>query len=242
MNKSAPETSTTPLYRAQGISKSFAIGGDTVTILDALDLDIAAGETIAIVGASGVGKTTLLNILGTLERPTAGAVLYQGEEVFARREKALCRFRNRTIGFVFQFHHLLPEFTALENIMIPGLIAGRPRQEMEERAAALLEQIGLAARGRHQTGELSGGEQQRVAIARALVMRPAILLADEPTGNLDPRTGSQVFDLIAELNTRLSLATVIVTHNHELARRMDRCLVLRDGKLHPWLETVVDAP
>lgn len=220
-----------PLFDAQGISKTFR-QNDRIEVLKDLDLQVKKGEIISIVGASGTGKTTLLHILGTLERPTSGVLLHNGANVFAKGGTSLARFRNQTIGFVFQFHHLLPEFTALENILLPGFIAGKERESLREDARLLLDKIGLANRAAHKIGELSGGEQQRIAIARALIMKPAILLADEPTGNLDPKTGMQVYSLIEEMNTFFSVSTVMVTHNMELAKRTDRCLTLREGKLH----------
>jgi lipoprotein-releasing system ATP-binding protein len=186
---------------------------------------------VAIVGVSGTGKSTLMHILGTLDTPTAGKLYYEGEDVFAKSGKALASFRNKNIGFIFQFHHLLPEFTAVENIIIPGLIAGTDKGILFDRAYDFLNKIGLTARAKHKVGELSGGEQQRVAVARALIMRPNVLLADEPTGNLDPQTGQHVFDLISELNESFNLTTVMVTHNYQLAEKMDRCLTLVDGKL-----------
>ncbi|HSR36109.1 MAG TPA: ABC transporter ATP-binding protein, partial [Desulfurivibrionaceae bacterium] len=173
-----------------------------------------------------------LHILGTLDRPSGGTLLHQGNDIFSLDDQRLSAFRNQRIGFVFQFHHLLPEFTALENVMLPGMIAEEPHAELMDRAGGLLDRVGLGDRTRHKVGELSGGEQQRVAIARALIMKPALLLADEPTGNLDPKTGEKVFSLMQELNEALGLATVMVTHNHTLARRMDRCLTLADGLLH----------
>lgn len=201
-------------------------------ILNGLELQLQRGEMVAIIGASGTGKTTLLNILGTLERPSSGQLLHRGEDVLAKNNQALAQFRNRTIGFVFQFHHLLREFSALENIVMPGLIAGVPKGELLEQGQSLLARMGLGHRAASKVGELSGGEQQRIALARALVMQPALLLADEPTGNLDPKTGYRVFDLLREMNADRHLATVMVTHNHTLAREMDHCLTLSEGKLH----------
>ena len=218
-------------FIATGIEKSFN-GIHNLQILNGIDLQLKKGELVAIVGASGTGKTTLLHILGTLDRPTKGKLIYQNEDVFAKNDIELSTFRNKTIGFVFQFHHLLPEFSAFENIMMPGLIGGINKKQLTNDTRDLLEKIGLSDRAQHKMGELSGGEQQRVALARALIMKPALLLADEPTGNLDPKTGYKMFDLIKELNSALSLTTVMVTHNHELAKEMDRCLTLADGKLH----------
>jgi lipoprotein-releasing system ATP-binding protein len=218
-------------FKAESITKVFGEGQNSLTVLSGLDLQLESGEMIAIIGASGTGKTTLLNILGTLERPTSGSITFQGEDVFSRNDFYLSRFRNKTIGFVFQFHHLLPEFTALENVMLPGFIAGVEKEKIETESSDLLTKVGLGQRILHRVGELSGGEQQRVALARALIMKPALLLADEPTGNLDPETGNKVFELIEKLNNDFSLSTVMVTHNQELARRMDRCLVLSNGKL-----------
>jgi len=219
-----------PLLHARGICKSFELSGP-IEILKDLEIAILPGEMIAIVGASGSGKTTLLNVLGTLERPDTGTILYQGSDILVRSDQALCRFRNRSIGFMFQFHHLLPEFNALENIIMPGIIAGKELQELNSSAHELLAKMGLANRANHKVGELSGGEQQRVSLARALIMKPALLLADEPTGNLDPLAGSKVFDLMAEMNQHFGLSTVMVTHNYEMAKRMDRCLTLADGRL-----------
>ncbi|MFH7324884.1 ABC transporter ATP-binding protein [Desulfurivibrio sp. C05AmB] len=221
---------TTPLVELQNIGKRFP-EPRPLEILQGLDLVILPGETIAVVGSSGSGKTTLLHILGTLDRPTSGLVLYQGEKVFSQSPERLAAFRNRSIGFVFQFHHLLPEFSALENVMLPGLIAGLTPSEINRRAVSLLADVGLEARSEHRVGELSGGEQQRVAIARALIMEPALLLADEPTGNLDPRTGETVFELICQLNASRGLAMVMVTHNYQLAARMNRVLRLENGRL-----------
>lgn len=218
---------------ALGLTKVFGIGLQSIELFRDLDLVIRRGETIAVVGASGVGKSTLLHILGTLERPTSGKVLYGGRDIFLEDEKNLALFRNRQIGFVFQFHYLLPEFSALENVMMPGLIAGLPRSEMQSRAEAFLERLGLADRTRHRIGELSGGEQQRVAVARALLLHPRLFLADEPSGNLDSRTGRKLHELLVALNEELGLTMVIVTHNQELASMMHRTLRLVDGQLRP---------
>ncbi|MGE4560412.1 MAG: ABC transporter ATP-binding protein [Desulfobulbus sp.] len=221
-----------PLLQALELNKSYRSGQATIPVLKSVDLCIAPGEMTAIVGASGSGKTTLLQILGTLDMPDSGRLLFQGRELTGKSEPQLADHRNRHIGFIFQFHHLLPEFTALENVMMPGLINGRPRSAMLAKARQLLEQVGLGERLDHRSGELSGGEQQRVALARALVMEPALLLADEPTGNLDSASGNRVFGLLKELSSSLGLSVIMVTHNMELARAMDRCLTLADGILH----------
>ncbi|MBU1710344.1 MAG: ABC transporter ATP-binding protein [Proteobacteria bacterium] len=221
-------------FLAKGITKLFN-GQHNLNVLCGVDLEIKKGEMIAIVGASGTGKTTLMHILGTLDRPTSGCLMYNGEDVFSKDDLELSKFRNTAIGFVFQSHHLLPEFTARENIMMPGLIAGKDKAQLKSVADDILDKVGLANRAEHKVGELSGGEQQRVALARALVMKPELLLADEPTGNLDPKTGRKVFNLIREMNTDLSLSTVMVTHNLELAREMDRCLTLVEGKLEVYI-------
>jgi len=214
----------------QGLVKTFTTNGNRVEVLRGLDLDIYSGETLAVVGASGVGKSTLLHILGTLERPTAGEILWEGEDVFTLDDRRLAAFRNRKVGFVFQFHYLLPEFDALENVMMPALIARTPTPQAREQAEAILVRVGLQDRLRHRVSTLSGGEQQRVAVARALILKPEVLLADEPTGNLDPRSGAQVQDLLLDLNREQGLTSVIVTHNLELARVLDRQITLVDGK------------
>jgi len=216
-----------------GLSKVFGIGPHSIELFRDIDLVIRHGERIAIVGASGVGKSTLLHILGTLEKPTSGKVLYGGKDIFLEDEKNLALFRNRHIGFVFQFHYLLPEFNALENVMMPGLIAGMPRGEVQCQAVAFLERLGLTERMHHRIGELSGGEQQRVAVARALLLHPSLFLADEPSGNLDSRTGRTLHELLVTLNEELGLTMVIVTHNQELASMMHRTLRLVDGQLRP---------
>lgn len=214
-----------------GLGKYFGSGLRAIELFKDLDLVIRRGERIAIVGASGAGKSTLLHILGTLERPSSGKVLYGGEDVFLWEGKELARFRNRQLGFVFQFHHLLPEFDALENVMMPGLIAGLAKREVKDQAVALLDRLGLADRLGHRIGELSGGEQQRVAVARALLLKPRLFLADEPSGNLDSRTGRTLHELLVALNEELGLTTVVVTHNLELASMMHRTLRLVDGHL-----------
>jgi lipoprotein-releasing system ATP-binding protein len=214
----------------QGLVKTFITNGNRVEVLKGLDLDIYSGETLAVVGASGVGKSTLLHILGTLERPTEGQVLWEGEEVFTLDDRRLAAFRNRKAGFVFQFHYLLPEFDALENVMMPALIARVPKSQATEQAEAILVRVGLRDRLRHRVSTLSGGEQQRVAVARALVLKPEVLLADEPTGNLDPNSGAQVHELLMELNREQGLTSVIVTHNLKLARALNRQITLVDGK------------
>ncbi len=221
-----------PLLRAEGVSKRFVTGeGATIEVLRDLSLEVAHGEKVAILGQSGIGKSTLLYVLGTLDHPSEGRVWFEGEDVFARDGESLARFRNRSLGFVFQFHHLLPEFTALENVMMPGLLRGLGFAAMRERAAAILAEVELSHRLEHPVGKLSGGERQRVAVARALVLDPPLVLADEPTGNLDPRTAEVVGDLLLRLNESRGTALVVVTHNAELARRMGRALVLRDGRL-----------
>ena len=218
------------LIQVQKIFKSFGNGAKRVDVLKGIDLTFSQGERTAIVGASGVGKTTLLHILGALDRPTAGNVLYQDRDIFALSERELALFRNREIGFVFQFHHLLPEFNALENTMMPCLIQGILKKEAALRAESILTLVGLKERLSHKPGELSGGEQQRVAVARALVLEPKVLLADEPTGNLDTKTGESVFHLLEELNQIRNVTLIIVTHNLTLASQLPRQVRLVDGK------------
>jgi len=216
---------------AQDVTKSFARDGERVEVLKGVSLAVAAGELVSIVGPSGVGKSTLLHLLGGLERPTGGKISYGETNLADLTDLALARFRNRHAGFVFQFHHLLPEFSAVENVMLPLLIRRATHAAARERASALLGRVGLSGRLRHRPGELSGGEQQRVAIARALVGEPAVLLADEPTGNLDSKTGEEVFFLLRELNQETRLTCILITHNEELARRTDRVLRMLDGRM-----------
>ena len=219
------------LLTARNLTKIFGSGETAVTVLKGVSLAVQPGEMTGIIGASGSGKTTLLQILGTLAQPSGGDILFHGEPLLGRPARELAGFRNKSVGFIFQFHHLLPDFTALENVIIPGLIAGRSRQEMLPAAQALLEQVELGHRLQHKVLELSGGEQQRTALARALIMEPELLLADEPTGNLDSRSGNLVFDLLHNLCRERRLSTVMVTHNPLLAQRMDHCYTLRDGVL-----------
>jgi lipoprotein-releasing system ATP-binding protein len=220
-----------PLIRATGLSKAYG-DGRRIDVLVDLDLEVAAGETVAIVGQSGVGKSTLLHILGTLDQPTAGKVLFDGDDIFGLSEREQATFRNREVGFIFQFHHLLPDFTALENVTMPALIRGVSAPEAESRARGVLERVGLSERLTHKPGELSGGEQQRVAVARAVALSPRVILADEPTGNLDPETGAEVHALLLDLNRTHNITLVIVTHNDELSRLVHRTLRLQNGKLH----------
>ena len=215
----------------RNLSKEYVDGPRVVRVLSGLNLEIGAGERVAIVGESGVGKSTLLHILGTLDRPTGGEVWFDGENLTSKSERDLAQFRNREIGFIFQFHHLLPDFTALENVMMPALIAGTAAAAARRRASALLERVGLVERLEHRPGELSGGEQQRVAVARAIVQEPRAVLADEPTGNLDPVTGQGVQDLLMELNHERNITLVVVTHSASLAGVMDRTLRLAAGRI-----------
>ncbi len=221
---------TKSIIQAIGLSKSYG-DGRRIEVLTDLALSIAPGESVAIVGQSGVGKSTLLHILGTLDRPTAGTVLFDGADLFQLNDREQAAFRNREIGFIFQFHHLLPDFTALENVMMPGLIQGRSAADAARRARELLERVGLGERLTHKPGELSGGEQQRVAVARAVAQSPRVILADEPTGNLDPDTGGAVHALLMELNREHRITLVLVTHNEALARMVDRTLRLQGGRL-----------
>lgn len=212
---------------AKNINKSF----DQLQILKSVNVEIKQGEIISIIGSSGAGKTTLLTILGTLDRPDAGEVIIDGENVFALNDKKLAEYRNKNIGFVFQFHHLLPEFTALENVCIPAFIAKKSRKEAEERAKELLTMLGLESRMDHKPSELSGGEQQRVAVARALINNPKIVFADEPSGNLDSKNATELHKLFFDLRDKFNQTFVIVTHNNELAKMADRCLVMKDGQI-----------
>jgi lipoprotein-releasing system ATP-binding protein len=221
------------LLVARGLEKSYGTPAGEVRVLCGVDLEVAVGEMVAIVGASGVGKSTLLHVLGTLDRPDAGTLRVAGESVLELAEARQCAFRSRTLGFVFQFHHLLPEFSALENVSMPLLVARRPPAEARERARGLLERVGLSSRLEHKPGALSGGEQQRVALARALANSPRLLLADEPTGDLDRVTGTKLHELLRELALTLSLSVIVVTHNEELARRCDRVLRIEGGRLVP---------
>jgi lipoprotein-releasing system ATP-binding protein len=218
-----------PLLEARGLHKSYWLGEKEIHVLRGASFALGPGEMASLVGPSGVGKSTFLHVVGTLDPPTGGCVLYHGQDAFQMGEEQLARFRNRNVGFVFQFHYLLPEFTALQNTAMPGLISRLARDEAEASARQMLELVGLAHRLDHRPGELSGGEQQRVALARALVLKPRLLLADEPTGNLDEATGEGIHQLLVELNQRLGIAAIVVTHNPRLAERMPRRLRLHEG-------------
>jgi lipoprotein-releasing system ATP-binding protein len=219
------------LISVRDLSKSFSHNGIRIEILKSINFDLDAGETISIVGASGIGKSTLLHILGTLDRPDSGTFLFQDKDVLLFDDEKLARFRNESIGFVFQFHHLLPEFSAVENTMMPALIKGVSKKEAREAAETILIRVGLKDRLTYRVNKLSGGEQQRVALARALVLKPVILLADEPTGNLDEKNKNHVHDLLLELNQELGMALIVVTHNMGLASYMSRSVTIIDGKL-----------
>ncbi|HEY4104947.1 MAG TPA: ABC transporter ATP-binding protein [Polyangiaceae bacterium] len=215
----------------EDLKKSFEHMGRTLDVLKGIDLNIYAGQILAIVGPSGAGKSTLLHCMGTLDLPSSGRIRLGGEELTTMSGSRLAAVRNRDIGFVFQFHHLLPEFTALENIMVPGLIQGRSRREMQKRAEALLEEVGLSDRASHRPGELSGGEQQRVAVARALALDPKLVLADEPTGNLDSATSDAIHDLFFQINREHGTTIIVVTHNPAFAESMPRVVRMRDGRV-----------
>ena len=221
------------LIEVRGLAKSFGGGGKRVDVLLDLDLSLGQGERLAIIGESGVGKSTLLYIIGTLERLDRGSLHYEGRDVTRWNDDEISRLRNRTIGFVFQFHHLLPDFNAIENVMMPALVARWDRSRARESARELLAAVGLTQRLMHRPGELSGGEQQRVAIARSLILGPRVMLADEPTGNLDPATAGEIEDLLCGLNEERGLGVIVTTHNRHLAGRMNRQLELREGRLFP---------
>lgn len=223
----------TPVLSARGLVKRYPSADGELEVLSGLDLDVWAGEMVAVVGESGTGKSTLLHLLGALDRPTFGTVHFRGEDVFGKGDEALAQFRNRSLGFVFQFHHLLPEFNALENVEMPALIAGRDFDQARERAQGLLRGLGLGERMDHRPSQLSGGEQQRVAVARSLMNRPGLVLMDEPTGNLDVATATRLHDELRRLSREEDAAFVIVTHNPALAALADRVLRLEGGQLHP---------
>lgn len=222
------------LVAVRDLHKTYLDTGAEIHVLRGVDLDLAEGERLAIVGESGVGKSTLLHILGSLDKPTSGQVLYRGQELPVGNEDALSEFRNRDIGFVFQFHYLLPDFNALENVMLPALIQGWEREKAEEAALRLLEKVGLKERVDHRPGKLSGGEQQRVAVARSVILSPQLILADEPTGDLDARTGEGIQDLLFNLNKEAGIALIVATHNRSFAERIGRQMELRDGRLFPF--------
>lgn len=221
-----------PLYLVRHAQKKVESPAGELTILRDVSFEVRAGEALAIVGSSGSGKSTLLHLLGTLDRVTGGSVLFEGRDLSTFSEREAAHFRNRELGFVFQFHHLLPEFTAVENVAMQAIIAGMPRREALEKAACALERVGLAERLHHHVATLSGGERQRAAIARATLMKPKVLLADEPTGNLDEKTGERVSEVLRQMNRDTGMTLIIVTHNRELADSMDRSLELRSGELY----------
>ena len=230
-------TESTPVLECRGVTRKFREGASLLEVLKGVDLEIAGAERVAIVGASGSGKTTLLQIMGGLDDPSAGQVLVDGRSMANTDEAAKGELRNRYIGFVYQFHHLLPEFSAAENVAMPLLIRRVPKAAALDQAGELLARVGLGERLTHKPGELSGGERQRAAVARALITRPQLVLADEPTGNLDAGNGEHVLQLMLELNQELQTSLVIVTHDHSIAARMDRVLVLENGKLHAQSST-----
>jgi lipoprotein-releasing system ATP-binding protein len=219
------------LLELKNIHKSFILNGNIINVLNGIDIIVNPGDSIAIMGASGAGKSTLMNIMGTLDPPSGGTVLFEGQDVWNMDESRLCHVRNHEIGFVFQFHHLLPEFNALENTMMPALISRSDNRPAMENAIGILTDVGLGNRLRHRVGELSGGEQQRVAIARALIMKPRILLADEPTGNLDRVTGEEIIEMLLRIKEEQGLSLVIVTHNQKLAGKMSRVMEIVDGRI-----------
>jgi lipoprotein-releasing system ATP-binding protein len=219
------------LLRLRNLHKSFTEGGSQIHVLQGVDLDLAEGERLAVVGESGVGKSTLLHIIGTLDRPTSGEILYRGKPPPVAQDGALSEFRNREIGFIFQFHYLLPDFSALENVMFPALIQGVAPNEAKLRAEMLLEVVGLKDRMSHRPGKLSGGEQQRVAVARSVILQPKLILADEPTGSLDLRIGEEVHQLLFQLNLAHGIAMIVATHNREFAHKIGRQVELKAGKL-----------
>ncbi len=221
------------LFSIQGLHKSFVEGEKEIVVLRELDMTIGEGERLAIVGESGVGKSTLLHILGTLDRPSSGQLIYQGRDLSLLRDEELAYFRNQEIGFIFQFHYLLPDFSALENVMLPALIRGWSWEKSRESAMRLLEMVGLKDRAAHPPGKLSGGEQQRVSVARSLILEPKLIMADEPTGDLDPHTGEEIEKLLFGLNEERGLALVVATHNWQFARRIGRQMELREGRLFP---------
>ena len=222
------------LLQVNNVSKRYHEGSIDTQVLSGVNLSIAKGEQVAIVGSSGSGKSTLLHIMGTLDKPSSGEVMFDGEDLYRLSPSRQAAIRNQELGFIYQFHHLLPEFTALENVAMPGLIQKRPRQEVEQEATELLNRVGLGHRLHHTPAEMSGGERQRTAIARALINRPKLVLADEPTGNLDAASGDTVYELIRELGSQLGTAFVVVTHDPKLAARMDRQLKMQDGQLSAW--------
>jgi lipoprotein-releasing system ATP-binding protein len=222
------------LIEVRKLHKTYLDTGVEIHVLRGIDLDLAESERIAIVGESGVGKSTLLHILGTLDKPTSGEILYHGKEMPIGDEDALSEFRNRDVGFVFQFHYLLPDFNALENVMLPALIQGWDRGRAEAAALKLLEKVGLKERVDHRPGKLSGGEQQRVAVARSVILSPKIILADEPTGDLDAKTGEGIQDLLFNLNKEAGMALIVATHNRAFAEKIGRQMELRDGRLFPF--------
>ncbi len=228
------------ILSARGIMKYYSMGGDSLEVLKDLDLDLHAGRILAVVGESGAGKSTLLHILGMLDRPSSGSLILDGEDLFLKNDEELAVYRNRYIGYIYQFHHLLPEFTALENVQMPALINGKSRTQTHERAAGLLDQVGLSGRMEHRPGELSGGELQRVAVARSLMNEPSIVLADEPSGNLDHKNSEKLHDLLWGLAGEHKCSFVIVTHDTFLARRADRLMMLRDGKLEELAKDNLD--
>jgi lipoprotein-releasing system ATP-binding protein len=219
------------LLSVKDLQKSFSEGGNEIHVLQGVNFDLTEGERLAVVGESGVGKSTLLHILGTLDRPTGGKILFGGKELPLDDEAALCEFRNRQIGFVFQFHYLLPDFSALENVMFPALIQGIEPAQAKSEAVRLLDLVGLTDRLSHRPGKLSGGEQQRVAVARAVILKPKLVLADEPTGSLDLRIGEEVQDLLFRLNEEHGIALIVATHNRQFAEKIGRCVELREGRL-----------
>jgi lipoprotein-releasing system ATP-binding protein len=219
------------LLSVKELQKSFYEGGNEIHVLQGVNFDLAEGERLAVVGESGVGKSTLLHILGTLDRPTGGKILFGGKQLPLDDEAALCEFRNRQIGFVFQFHYLLPDFSALENVMFPALVQGIEPAQAKREALQLLDLVGLTDRLSHRPGKLSGGEQQRVAVARAVILKPKLVLADEPTGSLDLRIGEEVQDLLFRLNEEHGIGLIVATHNRQFAKKIGRCVELREGRL-----------